>query len=212
MFRNDKMYFSKDCEIAEAKLLYDEFIEARDEVISSQAILKFQKICRLMKERVNDHYISPMSTFLHATSSQQHREQYGFIVMGINCILIELFYEMSYGYDQSSDGGVIQLAYTTILPQLDSTITEDVAKTFYKGIRCGIIHQGQTKEETAITFEYDKIIEQNGPYYLCNPETLFNALKKHYINYWAMISVKNYYDIESILLIKKFHLILNHIS
>jgi hypothetical protein len=212
MFTNDKMYFCKDCEIENAKKLYNDFINARESGNSGQARLKFQEVCRVMKERVNDHYISPMNTFLNATRSHEYPERYGFIVMGINCILIEFFYEMIYGYDQSSDGGAVLTAYKIVLPQLDNGITEGETKIFYKGIRCGIIHQGQTKEETAITFEYDKIIGKNGPYYLCNPKTLFKALKTLYKNYWEILSMKSYNARESELLIKKFQLILEHIN
>ncbi|MCQ4936336.1 hypothetical protein [Anaerotignum propionicum] len=212
MFTNDKMYFCKECEIEVARALYNDFINARDSGDSNQARIKFQKICSVMKKRVNDHYISPIKTFLNATCSHEHREWYGFIVMGINCILIEFYYEMIYGYDQSSDGGEVSVAYKIVLPQLDNEITEDKAKIFYKGIRCGIIHQGHTKKQTAITFEYDKIIEKNGPYYLCNPQTLFEALKKLYNSYWEIISMKAYTETESELLIKKFHLILQHVN
>lgn len=212
MFTNDKMYFCKNYKVEEAKALYEEFVELRDIGESGQAKLKFQKICSLMKARVDSHYISPMKTFLHATRSHEHREWYGFIVMGINCILIEFYYEMSLGYDQSSDGGAVQKAYKTVLPQLDNEINEDVASIFYKGIRCGIIHQGQTKENTALTFEYEKIIQQNGPYYLCNPATLFEALKQHYKDYWSALSEKEYNDTVSVLLIKKFNMILEHIE
>lgn len=212
MFKNDKMYFCKDFEVKDAKALYSEFINARDLGDSHKARSKFEQICSVMKKRVNDHYISPISTFLNATRTHEHREWYGFIVMGINCILIEFYYEMIYGYDQSSNSGAVLIAYKEVLPQLDNEITEDRAQIFYKGIRCGIIHQGQTKEETAITFEYDKIIEQNGSYYLCNPQTLFEALIELYKNYWEKLSMSLYNDTNSEQLIKKFHLILEHIN
>ncbi len=212
MFTNDKMYFCKGCEIENAKKLYNDFVNARDSGDSGRARLKFQEVCRMIKERVNDHYISPMNTFLNATRSNEYPERYGFIVMGINCILIEFYYEMICGYDESSDGGAVQTAYKIVLPQLDNGIREEETRIFYKGIRCGIIHQGQTKEKTAITFEYDKIIGENGPYYLCNPKTLFEALKKLYKSYWEILSMKSYNDRESELLIKKFYLILKHIN
>lgn len=213
MFINNKMFFNKRVEVKEARGLLDEFQEAKDNGDAGKAQLKFQDICRVMKERVEDNYASPMRTFLRYTGTQDHREQHGFIIMGINCILIEFYYEMSNGYDQTtSNGGTVQLAYTTILPQLDNAITIDEAIIFYKGVRCGIIHQGQTKEDTAITFEYNKIIEKNGPYYLCNPQILFDKLQELYKKYWEVLSIKKYNEAESELLVGKMKLILDHIS
>lgn len=211
MFINDKMYFSKSCKVEDAKQLYREFEEARDTENVREATKKFQDICRYMKQRVDDHYISPIKTFLHATRTHDHREQYGFIVMSVNCILIEFYYEMLKGYDQSDHDGSARHAYITILPQLDSEITEEEATVFFKGIRCGIVHQGQTKKNVAITCEYEKIIGRIGKYYLCNPETLFKTLIEHYKAYWDLLSMKKYTDLESKCLIKKFDYILGHI-
>lgn len=214
MYKDSTMYFCKDFKVEDAKKLYDDFIIERDSGHDGQAKLKFQMICSKMKNRVNDHYISPIKTFLNATNKQENRESYGFIVMGINCILIEFYYEMINGFDESSDGGYVGNAYKVVLPKMDSSIEEDKATLFYKGIRCGIIHQGQTKENTAITFDerHNKIIEKNGLYDLCNPSTLFEALLALYKDYWEMLSHKGHNDSESAKMIEKYNNILKHIK
>lgn len=98
------------------------------------------------------------------------------------------------------------------MPLLDDTISIDLARRFYKGIRCGILHQGQTKENTALTYQLDVVFEKNGPYYLCNPKIVFEKIKKAYKEYWEEISEKNYSDEESAKLIKKYESILKHIE
>lgn len=101
-------------------------------------------------------------------------------------------------------------AYKTVLPQLDSGISTADAQKFYKGIRCGIIHQGQTKGNTAITFEQDCIVEHNGEYYLSNPESLFRELQNLYALYWKNISEKSYDEPLAQKMISKFTKILKH--
>lgn len=131
--------------------------------------------------------------------------------MRINCILIELFFEIKNGFDESRDSGAVGNAYKEILPLLDSNISEDLAIKFYKGIRCGILHQGQTKDDTALTYQLETVFEQNGQYYLSNPQTVFEELKKLYKSYWKEVSEKNYSDEIARKLIKKYNSILMHI-
>ncbi len=89
------------------------------------------------------NYIKPINTFIRTTKTFENRENFGFVVMGINCILVELYFELINGYDESSDdGNHIVGAYKTVSPQLDSVISTAYAQKFYEGIRCGIIHQG----------------------------------------------------------------------
>ena len=158
------------------------------------------------------NYFLPLKNIHTCLAKLDIPENTAFITMGINCILIELFYEMKNGYDESHEGGTVGNAYKEILPLLDPTISEDLAILFYKGIRCGILHQGQTKNNTALTYQLDTIIQPNGPYYLCNPQTLFEKLKNLYRLYWKDISEKNYSDELAINLIQKYNYILTHIS
>lgn len=67
--------------------------------------------------------------------------------MGINCILIELYFEMLNGLDTSNQNGYnVKDAYTTILPLLDNRITNEMATIFYRDVRYKIIHQGANRE------------------------------------------------------------------
>ncbi|MFR3753110.1 MAG: hypothetical protein ACLTW9_14005 [Enterocloster sp.] len=91
------------------------------------------------------NYIKPINTFIRTTKTFENRENFGFVVMGINCILAELyFFELINGYDESSDdGNHIVDAYETVFATIRvSEISTADAQKFYKGIRCGIIHQG----------------------------------------------------------------------
>ena len=131
-----------------------------------------------MRERVSQNYFKPIKQFSNFITSDPNKKSYGFIVMEVNCILIEFLYQLQNGINESTDLGKVEDAYIKILPQLDKKITGNPAKKFYKGIRCGIIHQIQTKEDTAITYELESIIERNGGYYLCNPLMLLKKTRR----------------------------------
>lgn len=213
MFKNDHTYFNTTLKTEEAKALLSNYNDALGKEIHADAVKYYNQICKNMRLRVEDNYIKPINAFIRTTKTSKNRENFGFIVMGINCILVELYFELINGYDESNDcGNCIIDAYKTVLPQLDSSISIADAKKFYKGIRCGIIHQGQTKEKTAITFEHACIVECNGGYYLCNPELLFRELKKLYASYWKNISEKSYDEPLAQKMVYKFTKILEHDS
>jgi hypothetical protein len=210
MFNNDKLLFSAKNEVSAVKNIVNEYEDYLKNGDDGKAKQQFQIIAKIMKERTEERYVKPINMFLH--NCREHPEQSGFIVMVINCILLELYFEMTNGFDTSDENGCkVKDAYTTILPLLDSNITPDTATKFYKGIRCKIIHQGQTGEHTAITFDslINDIITQNGGYYLCNPKVLFDKLCSLYKEYWKELSEGRNIT-QKINFIKKFKYILYH--
>lgn len=211
MFNTDKTWFCSGLATEAAKNIHAELEKAEQNNNHAEATRLFQKVKKYMKKRINENYFSPIEKFLKHSSGSEIRANSAFITMGINGILIELLYEIQNGYDESKDGGTVGKAYETVLPLLDSNITADLAGKFYRGIRCGIVHQGQTKEKTALTYELDAVIELNGEYYVSNPETVFHKLKKLYKEYWREISELSYSDDKSKKLIAKFGHILTHI-
>ena len=91
-----------------------------------------------MRERNKERYFNPINTFLNCC--KDHPDQSGFIVMGINCILIELYFEMKEGLDNCNESGnKVKDAYIEILHLIDPTISEEIALIFYKNIRCKIM-------------------------------------------------------------------------
>ena len=178
MFDSNKTWFCRELETKDAKKIAEDLAIAIDNNNHAEATKLFQKVKKYMKKRINENYFSPIERFNMSISELKPRENTAFITMGINCILIELFFEIKNGFDESKEGGQIVNAYKAILPLLDAFISEELADIFYKGIRCGILHQGQTKKDTALTYGLDTVFEQNGLYYICNPQTVFIKLKE----------------------------------
>ena len=212
MFDSNRTWFCKELKTEEAKKIGVDLANAIHNNNHAEATQLFQKVKKYMKKRVDENYFSPLERINMITASMGVPENTAFITMGINCILIELFFEIKNGFDESSDSGAVGNAYKEILPLLDPQISVNLADTFYKGIRCGILHQGQTKKNTALTYQWDVVFEQNASYYLSNPQTVFQKLKQLYKEYWEEISQKNYSDDKAIKLIKKYNSILTHIE
>lgn len=212
MFISNKTWFCKELKTEDAKKICEDLAKAIENNNHAEATLLYQKVKKYMKKRINENYFSPIERVNTSILKLEVPENTAFITMGIICTLIELLFEIKNGYDESTESGAVGNAYTEILPLLDDTISNDLARRFYKGIRCGILHQGQTKENTALTYQLDVVFEENGPYYLCNPKTVYEKIKKVYKEYWDKISVKNYADEESVKLIKKYESILKHIE
>jgi len=189
MFDNDKLYFSAKNEAYKVKEIILEYERCIDGDDVGKAKQIFQKLAKVMRERTCERYFRPIKIFLH--NCGEHPEQSGFIVMGINCILIELYFQLINGFDTSTEGkNTTKEAYSVVLPMIDPAVSLELAGVFYKGIRCKIIHQGQTGELTAISFatEVKNVISLNGGYYLCNPRVLFDGLSKLYQQYWKELS------------------------
>lgn len=213
MFINDRTYFNHILSTEDAKSLLENLQQAIKLNNNAAKAKLYNSVVKNMKLRVVDNYLSPAKYLMKYSNASEIAVNSGFILMSINCILIEFYFEMINGYDVSNEAGKrVKDAYTSVLPLIDKDITKKLSEIFYSGIRCGIMHQGQTKNNTAITYEYNVVMEENGGIYLSNPITLFNGISELYSDYWAMISRKSCDDKAGANLCKKFELILMHIE
>lgn len=110
----------------------------------------------------------------------------------------------------------VKAAYIDVLKLLDSDITDERATIFYKGIRCGIMHQGRTTESTALVLDKDlcgnyyPIIDKNGEFYISDVQEVFRRIIKLYKKYWRKIASKSYDSQEVKNLVKKYEYIIRN--
>ena len=191
MFDSNRTWFCKGLITEEAKKIGEDLVKAIDSNNHAEATELFNKVKKYMKKRIDENYFSPIERINVNLAKLEVPENTAFIIMGINCILIELFFEIKNGFDESSDSGAVGNAYKEILPLLDDSISDNLANIFYKGTRCGILHQGQTKKNTALTYQLDTVIERNASYYLSNPKTVFKKLKELYKAYGDVTRIED---------------------
>ena len=217
MFINNKTFFNSRLETDEAADILKNFQEAVSEGDSITAKENLNAIKRNTKKRIKENYINPAKNRLMPSPNEECAVNTSFLLMTVNCILIELYYEIINGLDLSNqDGGKVKDAYIHVLKLLDKDITDERATIFYKGIRCGIMHQGQTTASTALVLDKDlcgnyyPIIDKNGEFYISDVQEVFRRIIKLYKKYWRKIASKSYDSQEVKNLVKKYEYIIRN--
>ena len=217
MFINNKTFFNSRLETDEAADILKNFQKAVLENDSMSAEKNLNLIKKNTKLRIKENYINPAINRLMPSQDEECAVNTSFLLMTVNCILIELYYEIINGLDLSNqDGGKVKDAYIHVLKLLDEDVTDERATIFYKGIRCGIMHQGQTTERTALVLDKDlcgnyfPIIDEHGEFYISDVQEVFRRIIKLYEKYWRKIASKSYDSQEVKNLVKKYEYIIKN--
>jgi hypothetical protein len=116
----------------------------------------------IFQERINGRYINLIEKLIEESRNKEEIfVNYSFSIMALNCLLIETLLQFYEGTDKTK--GENNKAYTKFLTSYEpfkSEFSEKTAKAFYTDVRCGILHQAQTKGNTQLTLYNNKIIEE----------------------------------------------------
>ncbi|EKT4520739.1 hypothetical protein FPG87_12690 [Flavobacterium psychrophilum] len=89
----------------------------------------------------------------------------GFVIMSIDCLLIETIMQFYLGVDNTEINykGKQWRAFKDFFKQSEhfnkEFKTNEICKIFYQQIRCGLLHQAQTKEKSLIKKDRPNLIE-----------------------------------------------------
>ncbi len=103
-------------------------------------------LAQFIKERLYERYIDPVNALIS-------EEKNGFAVMALSCLLIETLESFYQGWPKSPNS---QLAFCNFFDR--HTTFHDFkgyAQGFYKNVRCGILHQGETIKRWTLTRKPD---------------------------------------------------------
>lgn len=114
--------------------------------------LEWEILIDIEKDRFKSRYFEPINNLLNSA------EQNGFAIMAINCLLVDAFYQFENGLKENPKKNVGENYCTFLETYLNELFDKDSAKAFYKYIRCGILHQAQTKNGSFLTVEGDCIL------------------------------------------------------
>ncbi len=104
---------------------YKEFVETQNS----------EKIIEFIKQRFSERYIMPMRV--------EKYKKNGFTIMAISCLMIEALESFYQGWNNSNRKS--QLAFFNFFDRNDNFLfIRDYSQEFYKYVRCGILHQGET--------------------------------------------------------------------
>ena len=114
--------------------------------------------------------------------------QNGFSIMALECLLIETFAQFLKGLDDTH--GVSKKEYIDFLiNSLNCFPSKAAAESFYSCIRCGILHQAQTKKNSGLTFGEAYAIEYCDNFLMVSVDTFTNELRNFFR--WYCQQLKN---------------------
>lgn len=108
----------------------------------------WQKAISIIEDRFNSRFFNQINRF-------EKNEFSGFLIMAIDCLLIETLMQFYLGKESTDDTYSKQwLSFKDFLrnsEQFKSEFnTDEKCHVFYKHFRCGLLHQAQTKEGSRI--------------------------------------------------------------
>lgn len=124
---------------------------------------------KIFKDRFETRFFKPLDALLKH-EDKQIKLYSGFTVLAIDCLLIETFNQFYHGIDESvnkfsSNCKTFKDFFQRSDFFKDDFDTDEKISIFYKHIRCGLLHQGETKEYSKINLkklELISVIKNNG--------------------------------------------------
>jgi len=119
----------------------------------------WEKAINIFKDRINGRFLKYLEIIINQDTSLS--EFCGFIVIAIDCLVIETLSQFFTGQKQTK--GDHTDAFWRVFVNSDSfknEINYDQTKVFYDHFRCGLLHQAQTKKLSRIKISRPRMIEQ----------------------------------------------------
>lgn len=109
----------------------------------------------IFKDRIHERYLKPIEILLEAEKDKK-RKRYGFIIMSIDCLLIETLGSFCNG--ETDTEGKSKKVFSDYLVEADEfKLPRKRAKLFYIHFRCGLLHLAEVKSQSKIRVSGDMI-------------------------------------------------------
>ncbi|HEV8512593.1 MAG TPA: hypothetical protein VGQ59_04935 [Cyclobacteriaceae bacterium] len=117
----------------------------------------------IIKARFESRYFIPVQQLINSGNGIV-KYNCGFLVMSIDCLLIETLNQFYRGLKDSDEAYKNKnceafkdfFKYSTYFPEFENS--EDVIITFYKEVRCGLLHQAESKVNSLINIRESKMV------------------------------------------------------
>lgn len=140
--------------------------------LSDRYSIEWENAIDIVRNRFNERYFDPIDEMIKH-ERKEIRTRVGFIIMSIDCLLIETLNQFLFGIEDTntkyykhnpdiefrynSQAFRDFFNYSTYFPVFQST--NDLSKIFYEEIRCGLLHQAQTKTDSVINIKNPKMVQ-----------------------------------------------------
>lgn len=149
----------------------------------------------IFEDRIEGRYLKVLSNLMY----QNNLMRDGFVIMAVNCLLLETLLQFKMGWDETPSGQN-KRSYTIFLKEAFPTVfkTNKSAEKFYTDIRCGILHSAQTKKKSKLTFDKNYVIDlvnyENEDYIYVDVYNMTQVIEKYYLNYVRNLKIEKHND------------------
>lgn len=188
MYKNEKTYISNNYS-------KEDFIQLQLTQYSTDEV--WESAIEIFEDRIYGRYLLVIDEILKLNDFTN-----AFSAMAIMCLLIETLYQFQNGIDESRERlsnrsyrGLSKTAFCKFLSKsqyFNNQFTQNTAGVFYNDIRCGILHQAQTKRGSQLTIESEANLVIEIPHGIRVNVLLFrDSLKNEYYHYIESLRDRN---------------------
>ncbi|ARU63691.1 hypothetical protein CBW65_23705 [Tumebacillus avium] len=179
MYEN-KIYIAPNYTLDECKQLFFNLTVSSDNDTWEEAL-------EIFSDRMDARFFDAIQLLLEQChrKGQQWQHNLSFSIMALNCLLIETLQQFYEGLE-STPSRRNQDAFRKFLRRsVHFNFPRAIADQFYGKIRCGILHQAETKDNVALSFtNFGPMVEYTEHGWLVfNVNYVTEALIKEYVDY-----------------------------
>lgn len=126
----------------------------------------WEKAIDIFQDRINGRFFSQVRLIENQIFS-------GFAIMSLDCLLIETLNQFWLGIDDTNHYsqytrpiGGNWMSFRDFFRRsshFNTFFSDDVSKVFYEHVRCGLLHQAETKQGTLINFKKSTMVTEIDP-------------------------------------------------
>ncbi len=124
----------------------------------------WQQAVEIFCDRINGRFLKPVREIANHPDLRI-REFSGFVIIAIDCLLIETLYQFYMGFDKTR--GEHYIAFWKFFKDSEHFESDfnskNKARIFYSHFRCGILHQAQTKKSSKIRIDMPEMVQLSYP-------------------------------------------------
>lgn len=138
----------------------------------------------IFSDRMNARFFDAIRT-LSGRCNDQWGHNLSFSIMALNCLLIETLQQFYDGLESTAPRKN-EAAFKRFLSRsYYFRFSREVAEQFYRNIRCGILHQAETKGNVALSFSDDEpmVEERDSGWIVFNVKKISESLVREFDSY-----------------------------
>ena len=153
----------------------------------------FERAIEIFTDRIRSRFIDQIHLLCNTNNGYDIN---GFSIMALECLLVETFAQFKHGLNDTK--GVSRDVYSRFLyNDLNCFPSLTVAKKFYSDIRCGILHQAQTKPNSALTFNKADAIQWENNFLMVSVDRFADKMDTYFSEYCNQLRDINQVDLRT---------------